>query len=147
MDQTSLKRLSTWFCRITVISGIGIMVYAVLLPQYNFSHWMPHGFLKGIGVPYSFQLWLDHNMDKMAHFFGAIYVLTLLYGAKFFLYHNPELRFKLCAAITLALVVGAEIAQKWIERGFSFPDIVVGVIGVIIASLLINKTKLGKILS
>jgi len=123
------------------------MTYVVMLPQYNFSHWVPHGYLKSIGASYSLQLWLDHNLDKLAHFLGAIFILILLYGAKIFLYKRDNLRFYVCIYITFALIIGAELIQKWIERGFSYADILFGLMGVFFASFLIKKTTLGSWLS
>lgn len=147
MDQIKIKRALTWFCRITLLSSAVLMTYLVLLPQYNFSHWMPHGYLKGIGVPYSFQLWLDHNLDKLAHFLGAFFILILLYGAKFFLKKRTNSRLYLCTVITITCILGAEIAQKWIERGFSYPDVFVGILGVLVALIFTKKTRLGDFLS
>ena len=147
MDQTKIKRALIWFCRITLLSSTVLMAYLVLLPQYNFSHWMPHGYLKSIGTPYSFQLWLDHNLDKLAHFLGAFFILIFLYGAKFFFQKQSNSRLHLCTFITMACILGAEIAQKWIDRGFSYPDIFFGTFGVLLALFLIKKTRLGDFLN
>lgn len=143
MNPIHSKHILIWFCRITLLGGISLMIYVVTLPQYNFSHWVPHGYLKSIGAPYSLQLWLDHNLDKLAHFLGAIFILTLLYGAKFFLYKRDNLRFYVCVLATFSLIIGAELVQKWVERGFSYADILFGVMGVFFASFLIKKTTLG----
>ena len=146
MNQIDTKMLSKWFCRIVLFSGIGLMTYLVLLPQYNFSHWVPHGYLKSIGTPYWFQLWLDHNLDKLAHFLGALFILILLYGAKVFFQSCANTRLISCTIITVICILGAEITQKWIERGFSYPDIFFGVLGVLLALILIKKTRLGNFL-
>lgn len=147
MELIKIKRALTWFCRIILLSGTTLMTYVVLLPQYNFSHWVPHAYLKRIGAPYTFQLWLDHNLDKLAHFIGAICILLLLYGAKLFFQQQSHLRLYLCVVFTTCCVIGAELAQKWIGRGFSFPDILFGIGGILIALVLIKKTRLRDFLS
>lgn len=147
IEVTQIKYALTWFCRITLLGATSLMTYVVLLPQYNFSHWVPHAYLKRIGAPYSFQLWLDHNLDKLAHVIGATSILLLLYGAKLFFQKQAHLRLCLCVISTAFCVIGAELAQKWIERGFSFPDILFGVGGILIALILIKKTPLGVFLS
>ena len=136
--------MTPWICRLTLLVGVVSMTYIVLLPQYNFAHWVPHGYLKSWGVPYSSQLWIDHHFDKAIHYLGASGLVILLFGAKLYYTATSTARLWWSAIIVLMLVIGAEIAQLIIDRGFSLPDILTGVLGIISSMLLLNMTVLTK---
>jgi len=38
-----------WFCRALLLLLLGSMGYIASRPEYNFAHWIPHGFLRDIG--------------------------------------------------------------------------------------------------
>lgn len=123
------------------------MTRIVLLPSYNMSHLIPHPLIRNLGLPYSFQLWIDHNVDKVVHGLGAFILVTLLFGSHFFFNHRPNARLTLSCLLVIPPIFLAEYAQKQIGRGFSQADIIAGLIGVVMAALLIRYTVIGRLMS
>jgi len=147
LNGSRLVSVMKWSCRLILVSMTAAMTYIVLLPQYNFSHYVPHPLIKRLGFSYKQQLWVDHNMDKAFHFFGALILVHLLFGANIYFRQRPNYRLVLSSALVLFAVFAAEYAQQYIGRGFSKPDIWIGVGGTCLAILLIKFSFIGKLLS
>jgi len=147
LNGSTLVSVMKWSCRLILVSMTAAMTYIVLLPQYNFSHYVPHPLIKRLGFSYEFQLWVDHNMDKVFHFFGAFILVHLLFGANVYFRQRPNYRLILSAAFVLFAAFAAEYAQDYIGRGFNKSDIWIGVGGAFLAILIIKFSFIGKLLS
>ncbi len=131
--------LITWLCRLLLISLCLSMGYIVLLPEYNFSHLMPHNFIRSLGVPYEFRLEFEQHSDKILHFIGALGLTILLDRSKIYFKQQQFKRLSLTVIIVNSMIIGAEIAQFQIGRGFSVLDIITGGSGVLMAAILLFK--------
>ena len=112
------------------------MTYVVTRPSYNFSHWIPHDFIRSMGVPYSARLWAEQNVDVFLHFFGSFAITLLFFAAK--------LNLKLARPLTISLFVAflcvsAELFQLSIGRGFESSDLLLGILGTFMAYLTIKN--------
>lgn len=112
------------------------MIYVVTRPSYNFSHWLPHGFFRNIGIPYNAVLWGERNADKLLHFGGAIVLTWLVYYSKL-----PTINHHKSFIIVMVLCIGAESVQLAIGRGFNSSDLLLGILGTFMAYLSITKNK------
>ena len=122
------------------------MSYVALLPSYEFGNWVPVSLLQSLKAPES---WVNHlliHADKVAHTFGAL-TISLLY---FLSLPDPtdnkpnpfQLNVTTFLILLFALALAAELAQLWIGRNFSFGDILAGMLGGVIATTIISRTKL-----
>lgn len=130
-----------WFYRVLLTAIVGLSSYVAFQPVYNFSHWMPHSTLRGIGVPYEAILWFEQNADTFLHLLGGLLITALLYASDL-----PLLRQS--AAKVLACMVGlcllAEILQFAVGRDVELKDLLLGISGSFMAYLAIkqkNKTN------
>jgi len=119
-----------WFYRITLFTIIVGFGYVVLQPHYNFAHWVPHSFLRGIGFSYSSLLWFEQNADGFLHF-SLSWLLTLLIYKSHFRIFKFHARRMLLFIITSQL--GLEIVQNYVGRGFDYSDLLYGIIGCFVA--------------
>ena len=125
-----------WFSRGFLISLVVIMTYIVTRPSYNFSHWMPHGLLRSVHIPYKAILFFEQHADKALHFFGAAILVWLIVRAQLFSI-NKGLAF----TFTVLLCVGAEVVQWKIGRGYNSSDLLLGISGSFMAYLGITENK------
>ncbi len=128
--------LIKWFSRLLLFALLASMTYVATRQSYNFSHWVPHHFLRDIGVPYSARLWAEQNADIFLHFFGAMSLTVLIYAAKISKILSRPLTISLCVA---AMCLCAEIFQYSIGRGFESSDLLLGFFGIFMAYSAINK--------
>ena len=119
-----------WFCRSLLLLLVISITYIVIQPSYNFAHWIDHGFLKRINVPYLAVLWAEQNADKFLHFFGAALLVILIIKSQFKAILN---RHALIIVTTLCLL--AELVQFFIGRGFNSVDLLLGILGSFMAYL------------
>ena len=104
--------------------------------SYNFAHWVPHGFLRQLGIPYSMVLWGEQNFDKLLHFLGAATLTWLIIKSKIHTINKPR-----SVVIVILLCLSAECAQLIIGRGFNSSDLLLGILGSFMAYLGINENK------
>ena len=133
--------LITWLCRLLLIILCLTMSYIVLLPQYNFSHLIPHNFIRGLGVPYELRLQFEQHSDKIFHFTGALGLTILLDRSEIYFKNLAFKRLSLTIIIVGGMIIAAEIAQFKIGRGFSRLDIFMGLSGLLIAALFLFKRQ------
>ncbi len=136
MDQSTADM--KWFYRVLLILLAGGLSYVVIQPSYNFAHWVPHSFLRRIGISYDALLWAEQNADIFLHFFGAALLTLLIHHAKL-----PILRRWRSSSfiIVCILCVGAEVAQYFIGRGVESGDLLLGICGSFMAYLAIDKNR------
>lgn len=127
-----------WACRgAFLLIAIG-MTYVVTRESYNFSHWIPHSFLRQIGVPYQAVLWGEQNADLFLHFFGAMILTLLIFGAKLAFFQTRALAILIFVCF---LCLSAEVFQHAIGRGVESRDLLLGILGSFMAYLAINKNN------
>lgn len=114
------------------------MLYVVTRPAYNYATWVPHDFLRSIGVSYQTLHWGEANGDLFLHFFGAAAITLLIYAARLPFLNQSAWR-AYCSVILLC--IGAEIFQYTIGRGAQSSDLLLGISGGFMAYLAINKNK------
>ena len=130
------QQVCKWACRGAFLSIAAVMTYVVTRESYNFSHWVPHPLLKKIGVPYEVVLWAEQNADLFLHFFGAMILTLLIFGAKlWFLKTRPIAIF----TVVSFLCISAEVFQFSIDRGFESSDLLLGILGSFMAYSTVNK--------
>ena len=112
------------------------MIYVVTRPAYNFAHWVPHNFLRRIGVSYDQMLWAEQNADLALHFFGAAILVFLIYRASLPILGKTV---KCALATVIVLCIGAEIVQFTLGRGVETSDLLLGILGGFMAYLAIDK--------
>lgn len=111
------------------------MAYVATRQSYNFAHWIPHNFIRNMGVPYETLLWGEQNADTVLHFFGAMIITLLIHGSKlpFFKTHTIRIFIFVCFVCLVT-----EILQLQIGRGFDYLDLLLGILGCFMAYLAIN---------
>ena len=130
---TDYQYIIKCFCRFALVTLASLMTYVVVQPEYNFAHWVPHHFLKRIGLSYKAVLYFEQHADILLHLFGAFILTLLLYCSAFFKNRLSVV------IIILLLVLSTEIVQLIIGRGFDLIDLTLGVAGSMFALLLINR--------
>ena len=127
-----------WFYRMLLLSVFIIMSYVVTRSGYNFAHWVPHRFLREMGLSYNALLWGERNADVALHFLGAAILVWLVYLAALPVFSLTPKR----AFVTVVILcLGAELFQLWIGRGFQTSDLLLGIVGGFMAYLMIDKYK------
>jgi hypothetical protein len=129
-------QVSKWVCRGTFLIIAGMMTYVATRESYNFSHWVPHPLLKNMGVPYAVVLWSEQNADIFLHFFGALFITLLIFGAQFWFFKTRPLAIFIFVSF---LCAGAELFQYLIARGFESNDLLLGILGSFMAYSAIKK--------
>ncbi|NND80922.1 MAG: hypothetical protein HKN50_00705 [Gammaproteobacteria bacterium] len=125
-----------WFYRLTLLL-LGVAVaYVVLQPSYNFAHWIPHSHLRAIGIPYEMLLAFESNADKLLHPLMGFVLTWLLLQARIPFLSLPPSRAWL---VVLVLMIGAELWQFFIGRGFESLDITLGALAALLASVLFAR--------
>lgn len=129
-----------WFYRWALLLVIALLSYVVFQPSYNFAHWVPHSFLRGLGIPYSALLYFETHADKILHPLGAAIITVLLFASKVpFLssnYLSPNYR-TLC--VVIVALFGTELIQALIGRGFDYIDLILGALGSYLACTLLSN--------
>lgn len=125
-------------CRVMLLTLIIAAGYVVSRPSYNFSHWIPHDFIRQIGVPYNTVLWVEQRADVLLHFFGGLILSLLIYASKLPFFKNNATRTFIIVCI---FCLAAEILQHIIGRGFDYLDLLLGILGSFMAYLSINKNN------
>jgi len=139
-SNTELKQFYSdalkWACRVVFLLLVILIAYVATRESYNFSHWVPHHFLRDIGVPYDAVLWSERNADIFLHFFGGMVLTLLIFGARLgFLIPYP---FAIFVVVSL-LCLTAEVFQSSIGRGAESSDLLLGILGSFMAYLAIDK--------
>jgi len=139
-SNTELKQFYSdalkWACRVVFLLLVILIAYVATRESYNFSHWVPHHFLRDIGVPYDAVLWSERNADIFLHFFGGMILTLLIFGARLsFLTPYP---FAIFVAVSI-LCLTAEVFQSSIGRGAESSDLLLGILGSFMAYLAIDK--------
>jgi hypothetical protein len=117
---------SKWMFRGFLLFASFAMTYVVTRESYNFSHLVPHRWLREIGVPYPFVLWSEQNADILLHFIGAMILTVLISGSKLPFFNSRPLTIFILVS---ALCVGAELFQLIIGRGVESSDLLLGILG------------------
>ena len=125
-----------WFYRGFLIVLVITMTYLVTQPSYNFSHWVPRGFLKSLNIPYKMILYSERHIDKALHFFGAAIIVWLISKAQIL-----SIKKRGALGFTLLLCLAAECVQLQIGRGFNSIDLLLGILGSFMAYLSIKENK------
>jgi len=133
---SALRWAVKWLSRITLLVLISIMTYVASRTAYNFSHWIPHDFVRSLGVPYSTRLWAEQNADVFLHFFGAFFITLLIFTAKL---HKKVTRPLTISLFVSFLCISAELFQLYIGRGFESGDLLLGFLGTFMAYLTIKN--------
>jgi hypothetical protein len=129
---------SKWTFRGLFVSASLAMTYVATRDSYNFAHWVPHRWLKEIGVPYHVVLWSEQHADILLHFFGAMILTVLIFGSKL-----PFFKSRPLAIFTLVstLCIAAEFFQLMIGRGAESSDLLLGILGSFMAYSALNNKK------
>lgn len=84
-------------------------------------------------------------MDKLLHFFGALILLMLIFGAKFVKNVSINGQLLIYFLIIVSMASAAEIIQHHKGRGFDWIDLLLGIAGAVFGSILCliknNKQK------
>jgi len=134
-----MKHSSTdmkWFYRALLIILIVSMTYIAIKPNYNMAHWVPHSFLRAIGIPYQIILWSEQHIDKLLHFVGAGMLVLILTKARL-----TSISATISLFIVIALSIAIELVQLMIGRGFNSSDLLLGILGSFMAYSGIRKNK------
>ncbi len=133
---TDTNSYRKWFYR-SSLALLGIMAaYVVLQPQYNFAHWVPHNFLRSIGIPYSVLLSAESDADKLLHPILAFILTVLLFRSRFPLLKDSIYRPMM---FMIAVMVTAEIVQFIVGRGYEISDLLLVLAGSILATLYLYR--------
>jgi len=127
-----------WFCRALLLLLLGSMGYIASRPEYNFAHWIPHGFLRDIGLSYATTLWAEQHADYALHFGGALLLVWLLCLARVPIIGKSAFR---ALISVVSLCISAELFQLYIGRGMESGDLLLGIMGSFVAYLATNKNK------
>ena len=132
---TKLKMI---LCRIVLFALFIGLTYVVSRRSYNFSHWIPHNFIRDLGVSYESLLWAEQHADVVLHFLGGYFITRLIAASTLpFFKSDPSRIFVLVCIFCLA----TELLQLRIGRGFDYIDLLLGILGSFVAYLSINKNK------
>ncbi len=129
------SRWPEYTARTALLILAALMTYVVLLPQYNFAHFIPRNFLEALGMSYAAQLWLEQHSDAALHFVGAAALVILLTFSALWP-GVQQARFAFTAVILLCIL--AELAQLLIGRGFDEYDLLFGISGSFMAYLAVR---------
>ncbi|MEM7360703.1 MAG: hypothetical protein AAF431_16545 [Pseudomonadota bacterium] len=130
MSMTDRPTFRKWFSRGCLLALVAVMAVVAFQPQYNFAHWVPHTFLRDLGVSYDALLWFESNADIFLHFLGAWALLYLLYRAEFAIFAGS---FWMVWLLSFSLLIVAEIIQHVIGRGVDYSDLLFGTLGCFMA--------------
>jgi len=130
---TDPKAYIKWFYRCVFLLFAGLVSYVVFQPQYNFAHWLPHSLLRDLGTPYSVVLYFESNADKLLHPLGALILTILLIGSQWPVISQPNYRTFVFLCVIMLL---AEIVQWKLGRAFEISDLLLGIIGSLLACTL-----------
>jgi len=125
-----------WFSRCILLVLITSFTVVATKPSYNLAHWIPHGFLRQLGIPYPAVLWGEQNLDKFLHFFGAAALTYLIVKSQIYTINKCRSLY-----LVMLLCLAAECAQLIIGRGFNSSDLLLGILGSFMAYLGINENK------
>jgi hypothetical protein len=125
-----------WFYRAALLVLFVSMAYVVTRAEYNYAHWIPHAFLRNLGVSYASLLWAERHGDLFLHFAGAFALVPLInFAALPVVSITPQRAFLAVALVCIA----AELTQFLIGRGFETSDLLLGLLGSFMAYLAIDK--------
>lgn len=127
---TDRQTFRKWFSRACLAVLVGLLAAVAFQPEYNFAHWVPHRFLRDLGLSYQALFWFESNADVLLHFLGAWALTYLLYRADFAVFAG---RFWIVWLVTVALLVIAEAIQHVIGRGIDYGDLLFGTLGCFMA--------------
>lgn len=122
---TDPKLYRKWFCRAMLVALFIMMSSVVFKQAYNFAHWVPHNFLRSIGLSYASLLYFEQHADKLLHILVAFVLTSLLICSEIKHISRPKHRALILIIIALVLV---ELIQWQIGRGFGVIDAVLGII-------------------
>jgi len=114
-----------WFCRTALCCLILLMSSLVFRQSYNFAHWVPHDYLRSIGLSYSALLYFEQHADKLLHIVIAFTLTVLLICSEIEKISRPKHRALILIVTGLILV---ELLQFQIGRGFGVLDAGVGIL-------------------
>ena len=127
-----------WFYRAALLVLFVSMAYVVTRNGYNYAHWIPHAFLRDLGVSYTSLLWAERHGDLFLHFAGAFILTPLIYFAALPVVSLTTRR----SFISVMLIcIGAELTQLMIGRGLESSDLLLGILGSFMAYLAIEKNN------
>lgn len=121
-DPTPIRK---WFCRTALVLLVISVCLVVFRQSYNFAHWVPHNFLRSIGLSYDALLFFERHADKLLHLVVAFALTKLLIYADIQRISQPKHR---ALILVIALLIIAEIIQWHIGRGFESSDAILGAI-------------------
>ena len=114
-----------WFCRAALALLVISVCFVVFRQSYNFAHWVPHNFLRSIGLSYASLLYFERHADKLLHIVVAFTLTKLMIYAEIQSISRPKHR---ALILVIAVLILVEIIQWQIGRGFEVTDAALGII-------------------
>jgi len=109
------------------------LYFSISKKAYFFGKWVPQEFLEDIGIPIKTIKILTNNFDLVVHLIIS-YIATILLLYSLTTIQKTNLIFSLITiSLTTSIFIFIECYQASIGRGFSFADILAGILGSILS--------------
>lgn len=125
--------------RVLLVALVLFCGYFALQPDFRFYHWVPHNWLRNIGVPYAWVLGLERHGDKFAHTLLAALLFIVITHARLYYPTRPKKRLMISLWLLISIILGAECAQLAMGRGFTIGDIIAGLVGLFAARFWLSR--------
>jgi len=136
-----LKVASEYASRVLFLLILGVGGYIAMQPEFNMAHWTPNQTMRQLGIPYRFILAYEHYLPWMLHFFVALLLTLLLFYSKFYFRQDISKRISLSFFLMIGLILGNEIVQSFVGRNVQVSDLLVGLAGIVIATVFLRKVE------
>ncbi len=111
--------------------------YIALQPQYNMAHWTPNQTMRSLGFSYESVLAYEHYLNWFLHWLTGLIVTLLLSPSKFYFPGNRKYRIIAGYFLVATMALVAELLQSALGRGFETADLIFGVTGTTMATVML----------
>jgi len=125
-------------CRILLVVFIVLVSCIAFTADLNLAEWTPNRFLRQIGLSYQIILSYEHHLHLGLHFVVGWILTILLYFADLFRVENQARRIFFNLILMICLVIATEAIQSKIGRNVEVADLLFGMSGIILCSLLLK---------
>ena len=125
------------FARISLVVVIIVAGYIALKPHYNTAHWTPNRTMRNLGFSYESVLAYEHYLNWFLHWVTGLIVTLLLYFSE--VYFSGKARYRMITGFMLVVVMAItmELLQFGMGRDIEIADLVLGICGTSMATLLL----------
>ena len=128
-------------CRIALFVIIPVVSYAALYPGFASYHYVPHGLLRDVGVPYAAVLWFEMHLGDLLHFIVAFALVLLIPSANILGKRSPAVQRTVSLIIVATVAPVIEFYQWLVGRGFESIDLIAHFLGMLLAVALWRVTS------